>query len=698
MPTLAFSAALQGGALAAYQALKPVPPPHLTVKLDAAAPRGTDVVLISDVHGRRMGTCDGDWRACRFEVARGTELTLDAMPGEHSTFEGWDGCEPLDGDVLRCRITLDATQKVSARFGEQPDEVDVAMVEEPLPVDQIELPPPLPVPPKPEEIDAEKLEDQALEVAVVPPLPPELLPPPKPPEPEAVKPPEPVQPPPPSNMRMVEVPDENEVDKAPDDATHLSDKNRDVAEETRATETNLDKEMKGEAVASKESDDTTSEEIGGPDDQIHQNEDTEAQTDERVEASDHSGTEETASGAITGDEGDGGDDGKGEKTEPGVMAMRDIEGRGGVAQQGGDGKREGKKGKKGVKLQLEFDDYERIVGTDKAEEERALARRKSSHKKGRYTRRLEAIKSALENFTPDIRPGNQTALKTRANPFAIYIARMHRRIHELWGFGFLEDLDKKPSSDALNDFDLYVSIEISLNPDGSIYKTMIAHPSGLLEFDVAALDTVMQGGPYEATPENIRSVDQRVYMRWGFYRNWRQCGTFNVEPYILTDIPGGIVPLEAGTEGGGGGTAGGAGDTPVTPEPVAGDGGDGGHAGGDIGDREVKYAANMWVAGFASASVDRMLKVSAVPFYGGVDVAAESAPELRQVYEALIVEAGALRDWSVVTPADFAARTGSPVQLPESATVVLVTTKKDTFGIVLVRTKSGDYRANAILR
>jgi hypothetical protein len=32
-------------------------------------------------------------------------------------------------------------------------------------------------------------------------------------------------------------------------------------------------------------------------------------------------------------------------------------------------------------------------------------------------------------------------------PFAAFIARMHRNIHELWGFGFLEDLDRKGMTD-----------------------------------------------------------------------------------------------------------------------------------------------------------------------------------------------------------------------------------------------------------
>jgi TonB family protein len=713
-PTLLCSAALQGGALAAYEALKPEPPPHLTVNMTSRSKVGGDVVLISDAQGQKLRGCDGTAR-CRIDAPRGTVVTLDAIPGEKSTFTGWEGCTPAEGDVLRCTITLDADVAVAVSFGALKDEVNVAMVEQPAAPDLVALPDPLaplaepPRPPTPEEIEAEKLEEAPVEVAIVPPLPPEQLPPPKPkppepppPPPEAAKPPPPM----PDNMRMVEVPDENEVEKAPDDATHLSDKNRDVAEETRATETNLEEEKKGEAIASAESDDTTSKEIGGAEDEIAQNEDSEATTDERVETSDRSGAEEVAKGTITGEEGDDGEEGDGGEKEPGVMAMRGVEGRGRVADQGGDGKRSGKKGTKGAKLRLEFEDYERIVGTEKAEEERLLAKRKRSHKKGRYTKRLEAIKSALENFTPDVRPGNQTALKTRAHPFALYVTRMHRRIHELWGFGFLEDLDRKSSNHELNDFDLFVAIEVAINPDGSVHKTTIAKTSGQLEFDVAALDTILAAGPYEETPDAIRSVDHRVYLRWGFYRNWRQCGTFNVEPYILTDIPGGIEPLAEGTEGGKARRAA-RGDAPITPDPSEtsgaagaahgeGDGHD--HGDHDVGDRELKYAANMWVAGFSSASIDRMLKVSAVPFYGGTEVAASSAAELRQVYEGMLVEAGPMKDWEVVTPAQYGERTGSPVELPAGAMVVLVKTAKDTFGVVLVKTKSGEFRANAVLR
>ena len=80
------------------------------------------------------------------------------------------------------------------------------------------------------------------------------------------------------------------------------------------------------------------------------------------------------------------------------------------------------------------------------------------------------MQAALENFIPEVRPGNQTALNTRAAPFAAYIARMHRSIHQLWGFGQMEDWDEKPGSSPYNNPNLLTELELVLNGDGTIDK------------------------------------------------------------------------------------------------------------------------------------------------------------------------------------------------------------------------------------
>ncbi len=509
----------------------------------------------------------------------------------------------------------------------------------------------------------------------------------------------PPPPPPQQNQVMVEVKDDKHVvDKAADDAKALSDKNRDVAEETRAKQTNLDKESEGQQVASRESDDKTSPDIGGPDDKIRQLEEAKPTTDQHIKETDHSGKDETAKGEIKGEGGDNGDEGTGEK-DPGVLAMRGIGGRGAITDNGKDGKKAGKHGTPGLNTPMSFQDYERIMGKERIDEERQVAARKMSSKKGRWERKLEAVKSSLENFVPDIRPGNQTALKTRASPYAVYIARMHRRIHELWGFGFLEHLDGKGATDPLNNMDLWTNLEVSVNPDGTVHKVTIAKTSGQTEFDVAAVDTVISAGPYETTPEAIRSVDGRIYLRWGFYRNWRQCGTFNTEPYILTSVPddGGVGALDDGAlvantaklPGSKRKDRAALGGKTVTPDdgqdqkPVA--------PASSVTNKEALFAANLWVTAFTHADVDKLASYSAAPFLVGGKPSAANTAELKDMYSGLVVESGPMKNWKLLSPAEYPG-------LPEGNFDIQLSTAKETFNVILTRTKSGEYRATQIVR
>ncbi|MCX5742855.1 MAG: hypothetical protein NT062_10200 [Proteobacteria bacterium] len=716
------SSIAQGGAILTYTATRPEPTPTLTIRIDG---EGEGQVLVTRV-GDSAPLLRCAKARCSVEVEPGTRLRLSAVLGEKATFGGYHQYpmrtpaelvsligDPLaacvggdavtaaaNGDVLQCPITIAGDTDVAVEFGAQPDEVEVRM--EPPTVAATEPDAIKPVVPPLAPIEAEKLD--APIVALVPPeemkklQPPPQLKPPPPPELAAEKPKTP-PPPPPPNMVMVEVKDDKHVvEQAPDDATKLSDKNRNVDEETRAKETNLDKESDGQTVASRESDDKSSKEVGGPDDKIRQNEETKPTTDDRIEESDHSGKDEVAKGVIKGEEGDKGEEGKGEK-EPGLLAMRGIAGRGSVVDQSKDGKAVGKKGLPGVNTPMQQTDYERLMGKDKVEEERQIAARRMGSRKGRWEKKLDSIKSSLENFTPDVRPGNQTALKTRAHPYAIYIARMHRHIHEAWGFGFLEDLDNRPADDALNNPDLWVNLEVSVNPDGTLHKVTIAKTSGKTEFDVAAVDTVISSGPYEETPEAIRSVDGRIYLRWGFYRNWRQCGTFNVEPYILTSVPeGNDVGALDGPDGNKPGK-----QPRITPKhhpigegvvtPDDGHGKDSVSPASSVTDKQAVFAANLWITGFATASIEKLMKMSTTPFYAGGKVAAETPADLKEMYGNLVVESGAMKEWKLLKPSEYAG-----TKLPEGNVIVSVQATNASFAVVLTRTPSGEYRATQLAR
>ena len=155
----------------------------------------------------------------------------------------------------------------------------------------------------------------------------------------------------------------------------------------------------------------------------------------------------------------------------------------------------------------------------------------------RYLAKAQAMRSSIENFTFDVKPGNQAELGTRASPFAAYITAMHRQIHKLWTFGFLADLDAKPSSNSpYNNEELWTQLEIVVKGDGTVDKVGIVRSSGVLPFDVAAIDSVMTAAPFPPPPQVIKSANGKVYLDWQFHRNELACGTFNVDPHILTTV------------------------------------------------------------------------------------------------------------------------------------------------------------------
>jgi len=256
-----------------------------------------------------------------------------------------------------------------------------------------------------------------------------------------------------------------------------------------------------------------------------------------------------------------------------------------------------------VRLALSQKDFEYLFGAD-AEAERRLAETHKSTRKGSIAQKLARVQAALENFVPEVQPGNTTELSTRAAPFAAYIARMHRSIHKLWGFDQLEAWDELTGSSPLNNPKLATTLEAVINRDGTIDKVTIVRTSGYLGFDAAAIDVLYTAGPFPDPPREIRSPDGKIYVHWTFHRDERQCTPAFTQYFILADKPhhkGGVVdrpeaphagggaagdasrpagPLSAGEGGGAGATAPGeapaaAGETPAVPRPpsTTGDGG-----------------------------------------------------------------------------------------------------------------------------
>lgn len=198
----------------------------------------------------------------------------------------------------------------------------------------------------------------------------------------------------------------------------------------------------------------------------------------------------------------------------------------------------GAKGDNG-KPSIAIDDkvLQAAVGMDELDKLKKVeaATKLSQHKGSWKSGDLAHWKSAIENYVPWVKPGNQTNLGTAAAPFATYLAKIHLRIHPIFGDQFIESLSDFPSSHPLNDMKLVTHMEIVLKPDGTIHHLGIVKLSGVTMFDVAALDAVERAGPFGKAPEDIVSPDGYVYLHWEFHRDDQRCSTTNARPYKLKE-------------------------------------------------------------------------------------------------------------------------------------------------------------------
>jgi len=448
-------------------------------------------------------------------------------------------------------VWIFAGRQEAAREAQRAQEVDVEFRDvtaaelpkdlpplEPAPPD--ELKPPKPPPPrvdarKPEQKLAEKKAQDKIAEKPLPKPEPETAEPP-PPKPEQRK----------THQKIVDLDNEKEVEPPPD-AQYLAQKNNRADQETRAKDTNLQKAQKGEAAASDKSD-RDDPEPGADKHKIAELEDKKSALGRRApDVTPHDNPE-----VAQKDKDD---------ARKSLLALRDPAKRqheltpqtanpslptaadGEIAQprppmRGAHSDPSRLKNGERVKLALSDRDFEYLFGAE-ADAERRLAQTQKSTRQGKFARNAARVRAALENFIPEVKPGNQTALNTRAAPFAAYIAKMHRSIHKLWGFGALDDWDELPSSSPLNDYKLSTTLEMVMNRDGTVDKVTVVRASGYLPFDAAAIDVAFNAGPYPDPPRAIRSANGKIYVHWQFHRDERQCATSGVDYFILDNPPAG---------------------------------------------------------------------------------------------------------------------------------------------------------------
>lgn len=195
----------------------------------------------------------------------------------------------------------------------------------------------------------------------------------------------------------------------------------------------------------------------------------------------------------------------------------------------------------GLNLNLTPSTAVAAIGRDTlARERRADAeRRRSQHLGSWRSSGIERWRSAIENYVPSVKPGNQTALNTARVPFSDYLNVIHNRLHPIFADDFLASLSALPGSHPMNQDGLRTNLEIVLSPeDGRIVRMGVTRTSGVTAFDIAALESVKRASPFGPPPKVIVSPDGNVYFHWEFYRNpMYACSTYFARPYILKAQP-----------------------------------------------------------------------------------------------------------------------------------------------------------------
>ena len=195
----------------------------------------------------------------------------------------------------------------------------------------------------------------------------------------------------------------------------------------------------------------------------------------------------------------------------------------------------------GINLNLAPRTAVAAIGKDQLARERQVdgERRRSAHVGSWHPMDPSRWRSAIENYTPSVQLGNQTALNTAASAFGSYLSMIHNRIHPIFADSFLGSLDNLPAAHPMNNQDLSTEVEIVLDQEsGNVVRMGVTKFSGITAFDIAALDSVKRAAPFGTPPREIVSPDGKVYLHWEFHRNQYACSTLNARPFILKAQPG----------------------------------------------------------------------------------------------------------------------------------------------------------------
>lgn len=365
------------------------------------------------------------------------------------------------------------------------------------------------------------------------------LPQEEPPEPEGEPEPEveeeapPPEPLPEKQRKMVQ---QKTNEEAPEEADFLSDEANRVEEETRAEETTELDVLPGDSIPEDLSEETGGDEESALEEQDEQDDEESALAEEDEEIlSDEEETEQLAQ----------------EDQEDAPPETQQAEEEAPPQESGIDESDEALAENPFLKKSEQKDDAaippKSLFGPSPAEYEEKFAEadKKAAEtaktpKKGRrmlegWKDRERAMRASLENTITEVRPGNHTGVNAAASVYAGFIARIHRKLHPLWGNGFLPRLDSQYSAGhPLSNPRLEVTLEYIIDAaSGEVDAVNIARSSGETIFDGEGVMIFHQIGPHTKAPKEIISPDGKVYIHWTLWRDQQQCGPWGAHIFIV---------------------------------------------------------------------------------------------------------------------------------------------------------------------
>lgn len=131
-------------------------------------------------------------------------------------------------------------------------------------------------------------------------------------------------------------------------------------------------------------------------------------------------------------------------------------------------------------------------------------------------------------------PSKLRPIGAAAVPFAMYLNKIHRKLHPQFADSFLAALDELPRAHHLQQPSLATTVGLIIRGrDGHVLRRSVLRSSGSTAFDISALSAIDLASPFAAAPVAIHSPDGNVYIHWELRRDQMACSTMQAHPYLL---------------------------------------------------------------------------------------------------------------------------------------------------------------------